>query len=153
MAKTPARNTSAQVAKHLSWVLSDTYVLMVKTHAFHWNVTGQLFPQLHTLFETQYNELFEAADEIAERIRALDAHAPVSMGDFLTHTQVKESTGVPGAMAMVKELLKYNESTRVRIAEACDFAGEVGDKGSEDLLVGRLKAHDKAMWMLRSVAE
>ena len=153
MAKTPVRNTNTQVAKHLSWVLSDTYVLMVKTHGFHWNVTGELFPQLHTLFEGQYNELFTAADEIAERIRALDVNAPLSMGDFLTHTSVKESTSVPSAQAMIKELIKYNETTRARVAEASDFAAEVGDKGSEDVMIARLRAHDKAIWMLKALTE
>jgi starvation-inducible DNA-binding protein len=153
MAKSPARNTNTQVAKHLSWVLSDTYVLMVKTHGYHWNVTGELFPQLHTLFETQYNELFTAADEIAERIRALDVQAPISMGDFLTHTSVKESTSVPNAQTMIKDLIKSNDNVRLRIAEACDFAGEVGDKGSEDVMIARIKAHDKALWMLRSLVE
>jgi starvation-inducible DNA-binding protein len=152
MAKSPAKNTGSQVAKHLSWVLSDTYVLMVKTHGYHWNVTGETFAQLHTLFETQYNELFDAVDEIAERIRALDDNAPVSMSDFLTHTSVKESTGVPNAQGMIKDLIKAHENTRMRIAEACDFAGEVGDKGSEDIMVGRLKAHDKAVWILKALA-
>jgi len=150
MAKSNQRNSNAQVAKHLSWVLSDTYVLMVKTHGFHWNVTGELFPQLHAFFGAQYEELFAAADDIAERIRGLGLPAPVSMGNFLSQTEVKETTNIPSAKAMVKDLLACNENLRARVSEACDFAGEVGDKGSEDLLVGRLRAHDKAIWMLRS---
>ncbi|MDE1901613.1 MAG: DNA starvation/stationary phase protection protein [Alphaproteobacteria bacterium] len=153
MAKISTRNSSAQVAKHLAWVLSDTYVLMIKTHGFHWNVTGELFPQLHGLFDTQYNELFAATDDIAERIRALGVQAPGSMKGFLEHTAVKETGAAPDAMGMVKELLKYHEAARARVAEACDFAGEAGDKGSEDLLIGRLRAHDKAIWMLRSIVE
>jgi len=153
MAKTSMRNTNAQVAKHLSWVLSDTYVLMVKTHGYHWNVTGELFPQLHTLFETQYNELFAATDEIAERIRGLNMPAPVSMASFLTHTAVKETTSIPTATAMIKDLLVCNENVRTRIVEASDVAGETGDKGSEDLLNARLRAHDKAIWMLRSMID
>jgi starvation-inducible DNA-binding protein len=153
MAKSPARNSSNQVAKHLAMVLSDTYVLMVKTHGYHWNVTGELFPQLHTLFETQYNELFQAADELAERIRALNVPAPVSMRDFQNNTEVKETTTIPTAKAMVKDLISCNENLRARAAVACDFAGEVGDKGSEDVLVGRLRAHDKAIWMLKTIVE
>ncbi|MDR3448565.1 MAG: DNA starvation/stationary phase protection protein [Alphaproteobacteria bacterium] len=153
MAKSPAKNTNAQVAKHLSWALADTYVLMIKTHGYHWNVTGPEFRELHLLFEEQYNELFTAADEIAERIRGLNVEAPASMDAMLQHTQVKETTSIPNAQGMIKELLKYNESTRQRISEACDFAGEVGDKGSEDLLIARLRAHDKAIWMLRSLTE
>jgi len=153
MAKTPLRNTTAQVAKHLAWVLSDTYVLMVKTHAYHWNVTGDLFPQLHTLFETQYNELFTAADEIAERIRGLNLPAPVSMKNFLEHTSIKETTAIPNAKAMIKDLIASNENLRARISEACDLAGEVGDKGSEDVMIARLRAHDKAIWMLRTMVD
>ena len=153
MPKNPARNTASQVAKHLSWVLSDTYVLMVKTHGYHWNVTGPEFRELHLLFEEQYNELFTAADEIAERIRALDVNAPLSMKDFLTHTAVKESTNIPKAMAMVKDLIASNENTRARISEARVIANEVGDTASEDLMNQRLRAHDKAMWMLRSITE
>jgi starvation-inducible DNA-binding protein len=153
MPKPVLRNTNAQVAKHLSWVLSDTYVLMVKTHGYHWNVTGPEFSQLHLLFEAQYNELFTAADEIAERIRGLNMPAPVSMANFLNHTAVKESTTIPTAQAMIKDLLGANENVRTRVSEACDFAGEVGDKGSEDLLIARLRAHDKAIWMLRSLVE
>jgi starvation-inducible DNA-binding protein len=151
MPKSPMQNTNAQVAKHLAWVLSDTYVLMVKTHGFHWNVTGPLFPQLHALFEAQYNELFLAADEIAERIRGLNMPAPVSMANFLAATEVKEATRIPDAQDMIKELLVHNEALRARISEACDYAGEVGDKGSEDLMIARLRAHDKAIWMLRTM--
>ncbi len=124
MAKSSQRNTNTQVAKHLSWVLSDTYVLMVKTHGYHWNVTGPLFPQLHTLFETQYNELFTAADEIAERIRGLNMPAPVSMDNFLNHTAVKETTTIPSAQAMIKDLIVSNEILLARweTREAKTFA-------------------------------
>ena len=150
MAKSPIKNTSAQVAKHLAQVLSDTYVLLVKTHGYHWNVTGPEFRNLHLLFEEQYNELFSAADEIAERIRALDVNAPFSMHQFLSNSSIKEATAVPNSKAMIKDLIASNENVRMRIQDACDFAGEVGDKGSEDAMIIRMKAHDKALWMLRS---
>jgi starvation-inducible DNA-binding protein len=153
MAKAPVRNTNTQVAKHLAWVLSDTYVLLVKTHGYHWNVTGELFPQLHTLFEGQYNELFAAADDIAERIRGLNVMAPVSMANFQAATEVKETTTIPNAQGMIKDLLMCNENLRARIGVACDFASEVGDKGSEDLLIARIRAHDKAIWMLRALLD
>jgi starvation-inducible DNA-binding protein len=153
MAKAALKNTNAQVAKHLAQVLSDTYVLLVKTHAYHWNVTGELFPQLHTLFETQYNELFLAADEIAERIRAIDANTPMSMHQFQQATSIRETSSVPNAKAMIKDLIAANENIRLRIVEACEFAGEVGDKGSEDAMIIRLKAHDKALWMLKSLVD
>jgi starvation-inducible DNA-binding protein len=97
--------------------------------------------------------LFTAADEIAERIRALNLPAPVSMANFLSNASVKETTSVPNAQAMIKDLIASNENVRARIAEACDFAGEVGDKGSEDVMIARLRAHDKAIWMLRSLVD
>jgi starvation-inducible DNA-binding protein len=141
------------MAKHLINVVSDTYMLMIKTQGYHWNVIGPLFPQLHAFFEQQYKELFAAADEIAERIRALDCLAPGSTQAFHEHTAVKETTGQqPSAAAMVKDLLKSNEQTRERIEEARAFADEIGDRATEDLLNGRLAAHDKTMWMLRSQA-
>jgi len=153
MAKASTKNSNTQVAKHLSWVLSDTYLLLIKTHGFHWNVTGELFPQLHTLFEGQYNELFAAVDEIAERIRALGTFAPGSAAAFHSQTEVRETTTLPNAKGMVKDLLVANENLRARVAEAGDLAGEVGDKASEDLMNARLRAHDKAIWMLRSIVE
>lgn len=153
MAKPSTKNSTTQLVEHLSRVLADTYVLLVKTHGYHWNVTGPLFPQLHTLFETQYNDLFTAADEIAERIRAIDATALGSMQGMLAKTAIKEAPGTPpSAEAMVKDLIKTNELVRSRILEACELAGELGDKGSEDTMIIRMKAHDKAIWMLKAQA-
>ena len=153
MAKATQRNDNTQVAKHLAWVLSDTYLLLIKTHGYHWNVTGALFPQLHTLFETQYNELFLAVDEIAERIRALNVPAPASAAQFHSMTEVKETMTLPNATGMIKDLVACHENLRNRVKEACDFASEVGDKGSEDVMIARLRAHDKAIWMLRSMLD
>jgi starvation-inducible DNA-binding protein len=150
-AKSSMQNSSAQMAKHLVNVLSDTYLLMIKTHGYHWNVTGPLFPQLHAFFETQYTELFAAADEIAERVRALDVFAPGSTEAFKNHTAVKEAgMKVPSAGEMLKDLLKSHENTRMRVEEARAFADEIEDRATEDMLNGRLAAHDKAMWMIRS---
>jgi len=152
MAKPAAKNSSAQMAKHLNWVVSDTYLLMIKTHGYHWNVTGPQFHQLHLLFETQYNELFTAADEVAERVRALDAYALGSTQAFREHTSVKEANeNPPSAAAMIKDLVKSNEQVRDRVSEARRFANEVEDTASEDLMNKRLEAHDKALWMLRSL--
>jgi starvation-inducible DNA-binding protein len=147
----PAKNSNAQMAKHLTNVVSDTYLLMIKTHGYHWNVTGPLFPQLHTFFETQYNELFTAVDEVAERIRALDCFAPGSPEAFKNHTAIKGADDTPpSATAMIKDLIKGNENARMRVEEARAFAEEIEDRATEDLLNGRLAAHDKALWMLRS---
>jgi len=149
--KSSIKNSATQMAKHLAEVLSDTYLLMIKTHGYHWNVTGSLFPQLHTLFETQYNELFLAADDVAERIRALNCPAPGSTQAFHNKTSIKEAGDKPiSASAMVKDLLKSHEQIRTRIETARAFAEEVGDTGSEDLMIGRLRAHDKIIWMLRA---
>jgi starvation-inducible DNA-binding protein len=152
-AKSAAKNSTAEMAKKLTSVVNDTYLLMIKTHGYHWNVTGEQFHSLHEFFEVQYNELFKAADEIAERIRALDCMAPMSTESFRDDTVVKEATGgVPSAHAMLKDLLKTHEQVRGRIEEARAFAEEIEDRASEDMLIGRLEAHDKTMWMIRSQA-
>lgn len=150
MAKS-TRNSNTEMAEHLIDVLSDTYVLVVKTHGYHWNVTGPLFPQLHAFFGEQYKALFEAADDIAERIRALDLPSPGSMEALLENTAVKESTVEPiAAKSMVQNLLKAHEITRERIEKARAFAEEIEDRATEDLMIARLQEHDKAIWMLRS---
>jgi len=152
-AKSSTKNSNVQMAKHLANVVSDTYLLMIKTHGYHWNVTGPSFHSLHLMFEEQYKELFAAADEVAERIRALDVFAPMSAATFHSHTAVKEANGAPpNAKAMLQDLIKSHEQTRERVAEGRAFAGEVEDTASEDLLNKRLEAHDKTIWMLKSQA-
>lgn len=154
MAKSAHKNSAASMVEHLTGVLSDTYLLAIKTHGFHWNVTGPLFPQLHAQFSEQYEALLEAADELAERIRALDFPAPGSTAMFLENTVIKESSAKSlKAEAMIAELLKSHEALRERLEEARAFADEVEDKASEDMLIGRLEAHDKTIWMLRSQTE
>ena len=149
--KTSTKNSNTQMAKHLVNVVSDTYLLMIKTHGYHWNVTGPLFPQLHAFFEQQYTELFAAVDEVAERIRALDCFAPGGPDVFKHHTAIKEAPETPpAAISMVKDLFKSHEQARQRVEEARVFADEIADRATEDLLNGRLAAHDKAMWMLKS---
>jgi starvation-inducible DNA-binding protein len=149
--KPSSKNSAAQMAKHLANVVSDTYILMIKTHGYHWNVTGPMFPQIHAFFEAQYQELFAAVDEIAERIRALDFPAPGSTEMFKNHTAVKESGSQSlSATGMLKDLLKSHEQTRERIEEARAFAEEIEDRASEDLMIGRLRAHDKVIWMTRA---
>lgn len=153
-AKSSTRNSNVQMAKHLLNVVSDTYLLLIKTHGYHWNVTGPLFPQLHALFETQYTELFAAVDVIAERIRALDCFAPGSSEAFRSHTAVKSAPDAPpSATAMIKDLLRTHEQVRERVEEARSFADEIDDRATEDMLNGRLREHDKTIWMLRSQTE
>jgi starvation-inducible DNA-binding protein len=153
MAKNAKHNTAASMVEHLTRVLSDTYLLGIKTHGYHWNVTGPLFPQLHAEFGAQYEELFTAADDVAERIRALDFPAPGGTAAFQKNSVVKESSGHPKASAMVADLLKTHEAVRERIDAAREHANEIGDSATEDLMIGRLRVHDKTIWMLRSQVE
>lgn len=140
-----------EIAKGLSRFLADTYSLYLKTHYFHWNVTGPMFNTLHLMFETQYNELWTAVDEIAERIRALDEVAPGTYSEFGKLTSIKEPTGVPNAKEMIAQLLEGHEAV-VRSARSVHPAAEKGaDEGTLDLLNGRMKIHEKTAWMLRSL--
>ena len=144
-------NSNAAMAKHLALVLSDTYVLAIKTHGYHWNVMGPLFAPLHALFGTQYEALLAAADEIAERIRALGLMPDGSMEAFLQNTVVKEADAKPlTAEAMVADLYQSHQQVRARVASAAEFADDVDDVATEDLMIQRLQDHDKTIWMLRS---
>lgn len=156
MAKNTAKsasksNAKAAMAKHLALVLSDTYVLAVKTHGYHWNVTGPTFAQLHEFFSQQYNALFEAADEIAEQIRQLGFMPDGSMDSFLQNTVIKEAGTKPmTANAMLKDLLDSHQQLRERLVAGEDLADDLDDVATQDLMVERLRAHDKMMWMIRS---
>jgi starvation-inducible DNA-binding protein len=142
---------AAKMAEQLARVLSDTYILAIKTHGYHWNVTGPLFPQLHAQFGSQYEALLEAADELAERIRALNIFAPGSTKAFRDNADIKEASDADlSATAMVKDLLKSHEDIRARVEKARDVADSLGDKATEDMLIGRLEDHDKTIWMLRA---
>ena len=139
------------IATGLSHLLADTYTLYVKTHNFHWNVTGPMFQGLHTMFEAQYMALALAVDEIAERIRALDFPAPGSYHQFGKLTVIKEETGTPDAAAMIKQLVEGQEAI-VRTARGIlPIADEANDQPTLDLLTRRMDAHEKAAWMLRSL--
>ncbi|MCB9916665.1 MAG: DNA starvation/stationary phase protection protein [Planctomycetes bacterium] len=141
------------VVEALEGLLADSYTLYLKTHSYHWNVKGPMFTTLHTMFETQYNELALAVDEIAERIRALGAPAPGSYTQFAQRAKVKEDTGVPPATAMIENLVA-DMDTVVATARAVVRAAEAaGDDASVDLGVRRIDVHEKAAWMLRSHLE
>jgi starvation-inducible DNA-binding protein len=143
-----------RIAGALSHVLADTYVLYLKTHAYHWNVTGPFFSALHILFEGQYNELHDAADTLAERIRALGLFAPGSYGQFSKLASIKEDNDVvPDAMTMVKNLASGQEALGRTLRSAFKTAEAGGDQATMDLLIGRMEASDKAAWMLRSHLE
>ncbi|MFA5530204.1 MAG: Dps family protein [Thiohalomonadaceae bacterium] len=135
----------------LSRLLADTYTLYLKTHNFHWNVTGPMFNTLHLMFEAQYNELALAVDLIAERIRALGMHAPGSYKQFAELTSLKEETGVPTAEDMIRQLVKDQEAV-VRTARSIfPLVDEAHDEPTADLLTQRMQVHEKTAWMLRSL--
>jgi len=139
------------IAEELSKLLADSYTLYVKTHGFHWNVTGPMFQTLHLLFEQQYTELALAVDLIAERIRALGVRAPGSYGEFAKLTSLLEAAGARTAEEMLRELVTGNEAV-VRTARAIiPIAERACDQATADLLTQRLGAHEKAAWMLRSL--
>ena len=139
------------IAKGLSALLADTYTLYLKTHNFHWNVTGPMFNTLHLMFETQYNELALAVDQIAERIRALGEHAPGSYADFAKLSSIKEAKGKPDAKTMIRQLVEGNEAV-VKTARTIFPAAEKGnDESTADLLTQRMQTHEKTAWMLRSM--
>jgi starvation-inducible DNA-binding protein len=137
----------------LSRVLAESYTLYLKTHNFHWNVTGPMFQPLHSVFEEQYSELAEAVDEIAERIRALNSPAPGSFKEFQNLSSIKEATGKFKALEMVKELLNGHEAISQTAGKVAAVAQESGDEGTADLMIQRTQVHDKAAWMLRSFLE
>ena len=140
-----------QIGEGLSRLLADTYTLYLKTHNFHWNVTGPMFNTLHLMFETQYNELALAVDLIAERIRALGFPAPGSYTQFAKLTSIREETTVPSAEEMIRQLMKDQEAV-VRTARSIFPAvDEAHDEPTADLLTQRMQTHEKTAWMLRSM--
>lgn len=142
-----------KTAEGLAHLLADTYTLYLKTHYFHWNVTGPMFNTLHLMFEQQYNELALAVDAIAERIRSLDVYAPGTYRDFAKLTSIKESESVPKANDMIRELVAGHEAV-VRTARGVfPTAEKAGDEATADLLTQRLQLHEKTAWMLRSLLE
>lgn len=142
-----------KIAHQLSRVLADSYMLYLKTHNYHWNVTGELFHSLHEQFEEQYTELATAVDEIAERIRALGHRAPGTFKEFQTLTSINEEEDEPKALEMVRRLALGNEQVLRTAREALKPANEAEDEATVDLLTERLHVHSKTAWMLRSHLE
>ena len=137
----------------LSRLLADSYTLYLKTHNYHWNVTGPMFNTLHTLFETEYTELALAVDEIAERIRAIGARAPGSYTEFEKLAAVKEDTDSPAAKQMIANLVEDQEKVVAAAKKVIEAAEANGDQASADLGVRRTEVHQKNAWMLRSHLE
>lgn len=134
----------------LKTALADTYTLQLKTQNYHWNVEGRDFAALHALFETQYNELFAAVDEIAERIRALDEKAPGTYAEFSKMTTLEEGDANLDEFGMVRDLYKSNQQITATLKKGVEKAESADDVSTADLLTGRITVHEKAAWMLKS---
>ena len=145
------RNSREAVAHQLSKLLADTYSIYLKTHCFHWNVTGPHFHDLHAMFEEQYRALWEATDEIAERIRALDVYVQGSYGQFAKLSSIREEAGVPAWRDMVAQLAADHATVAATAREAVRAASAAGDDGTADMVIARLQHHEKLIWMLQSL--
>jgi starvation-inducible DNA-binding protein len=145
-----------KIAEGLARFLSDSFTLYLKTHNFHWNVTGSMFNTLHTMFETQYNEQWMALDETAERIRALGFNAPGSYAEFIRLTSIPEEPGLSDTAdwrEMVRQLVVGNEAVARTARKVLKTADEAGDDPTVDLMTQRLQVHEKNAWMLRSLLQ
>jgi len=148
-----SKKERAAIAAGLSRLLADNYTLYLKTHNFHWNVTGPMFNTLHLMFEQHYNEAALAVDLVAERIRALGFPAPATYAQFAELSSIPEQKGVPKAMEMVRLLVKGHEACAKTARAAFPTAEEAGDEPTCDLLTQRMQLHEKTAWMLRSLLE
>jgi len=143
-----------EIADGLTSVLADTYTLYLHTHVSHWNVTGPMFQTLHLMFETQYNELALAVDQIAERIRALGVKVPASYRAFSELTSLAVDDDVePDAMEMVRRLVRDHEAVARTARSLFPLVEDASDEVTADLLTQRLQVHEKTAWMLRSLLE
>jgi starvation-inducible DNA-binding protein len=142
-----------KIAEGLSLLLADSFTLYLKTHNFHWNVTGPMFNTLHVMFMDQYTELWNALDLIAERIRALGVKAPGTYREFSQLTGIKESEGSPNATEMLKQLLAGQEAVAKTARSIFPLVDKAGDEPTADLLTQRMQIHEKNAWMLRSMLD
>ncbi|HEY9397082.1 MAG TPA: Dps family protein [Burkholderiales bacterium] len=142
-----------EIADGLSHLLADTYTLYLKTHNFHWNVTGPMFNTLHLMFEEQYTELAAAVDLIAERIRALGVPAPGTYKTYAQLSSIKETEGVPAADEMINLLVEGQEAVTRTARDVFKVADDANDQPTADLLTQRMQVHEKTAWMLRTLLE
>jgi starvation-inducible DNA-binding protein len=141
------------IAEGLSRLLADSYTLYLKTHNYHWNVTGPMFQTLHLMFEEQYNELALAVDEIAERIRALGAFAPGTYREFGELSSISEDDDRPDAKEMIRRLVKGQEAVARTARSLFPTVESASDEPTADLLTQRMQVHEKTAWMLRSLLD
>ena len=145
-----AADYRSDISEDLSEILAATYKLTIKSHLYHWNVVGPLFRPLHELTEEHYNALFEAADVIAERVRALGHLAPVKLGEAAGFSPKAADVKNTTAIDMVNDLIDDHEAAVRTMRKAAEKAGDAGDVVTEDMLTARLTFHEKALWMLRA---
>lgn len=148
-----AADDRKELAEGLAALLADSYTLYLKTHGYHWNVTGPMFRSLHLMFEEQYLELRDAIDVVAERIRALGHPAPASYAEFVRLASIEDDGTVPAAMDMVKLLVEGNEAVVRTARRVVGSAERAGDVATADLATQRIQIHEKTAWMLRATAE
>jgi starvation-inducible DNA-binding protein len=141
------------IAAGLAALMADTYTLYLKTHNFHWNVTGPMFETLHLMFERHYNELWMAVDVIAERIRALGFPAPGTYAEFGRLSAIKDTLGVPVAEEMIRALVKGHETASRTARQLVPAVEKASDQATLDLITQRMNSHEKTAWMLRSLLE
>lgn len=142
-----------QIADGLARLLADSYTLYLKTHNFHWNVSGPMFNTLHLMFQQQYEELALAIDLIAERIRALGHPAPGSYSAYAKLSTIKEAEGVPSATQMIRQLVAGQEAVARTARSVFPVVEAANDQPTADLLTQRMNTHEKNAWMLRSLLE
>ena len=148
-----SENGRAGIVEHLNEILADHYLLMLKTHNYHWNVKGPLFKSMHDLTEAQYEDLFAAIDEIAERIRALGFDAPGSFKTYSQISKIEEAKSGISALEMAADLLSSHENLIRNMRDAIAKADQHSDEVTVDLMTERLSVHEKAAWMWRSFIE
>lgn len=144
------KQTTNPICDCLGRLLADTFILYVKTLNFHWNMTGSHFFMYHKLLQEQYESMVEPIDELAERIRMLHGRPPSSMGEFIKLGCLKESSPLLDDLQMIKELVAGHEHLVKHYGEAIALSQKVGDEGTADLLIERMRDHDKQAWLLRS---
>ena len=143
----------AKIVESLSTVLADAFMVYLKTHNFHWNVTGPMFSTLHVMFEEQYTEQWNALDEIAERIRALGHFAPATSKRYVELSNITEEPEVLSSKDMIRQLVDGNETLVRTMREAVKVADDLDDFPTADMLTTRMEVHEKNAWMLRSFLE
>jgi starvation-inducible DNA-binding protein len=151
LAATPAKTKSdSVVVKGLNLLVADSYALMANTHVAHWNVEGPGFFSLHKAFHEQYEDLFEAIDEIAERIRALDAYAAGGLRHFFNEAGMDEFKSPASAKDYVAGLVLGHEKAIADAVSVRDAANHANDLETQDLVIKRIQTHEKTLWMLKS---